>query len=440
VVITEGAKNKKKTSPKLKRPSGAKQKKTEDRLLKTESRTSKKAEKTSKKKEPETMEDLLADTGYVLHGLKRGKIIEGTITEKKKRAVFVDIGAKTEGVILDKEIALARDLVDSLKEGDKIVVYVLSPESDSGQILLSLKKASTDWSWQQFKEKLETGEAVEVKGREVNRGGLMVDASGLQGFVPASQFGRRYQGQLEELINRVVKVRPIEVDRMNNRLIFSEKAVSEEAEIEKKKELLNVVKAGDVFEAEVTGIMPFGIFVRAMVSGGTDKKKATLRKAKRVEGTEKSSTEALDKVEGAEKEGFLEGLVHISEISWEKVEDVSLTHKVGDKIKVKVIEKNLQTGKLNLSIKRLGGDPWLGVSKNYTIDKRIKGKVSRMAPFGVFVNFEPGVDGLIHISKIPAEMQFKTGDEVECFVESVDMENRRMSLGLVLGKKPVGYK
>ena len=440
MVITEGAENKKKARPKLKSPSGAKQKKTEDRLLKTESRTSKKAEKTSKKKEPETMEDLLADTGYVLHGLKRGKIIEGTITEKKKRAVFVDIGAKTEGVILDKEIALARDLVDSLKEGDKIVVYVLSPESDSGQILLSLKKASTDWSWQQFKEKLETGEAVEVKGREVNRGGLMVDASGLQGFVPASQFGRRYQGQLEELINRVVKVRPIEVDRMNNRLIFSEKAVSEEAEIEKKKELLNVVKTGDVFEAEVTGIMPFGIFVRAMVSGGTDKKKATLRKAKRVEGTEEGSTEALNKVEGAEKEGFLEGLVHISEISWEKVEDVSLTHKVGDKIKVKVIEKNLQTGKLNLSIKRLGEDPWLGVSKNYTIDKRIKGKVSRMAPFGVFVNFEPGVDGLIHISKIPAEMQFKTGDEVECFVESVDMENRRMSLGLVLGKKPVGYK
>ena len=440
MVITEGAENKKKARPKLKSPSGAKQKKTEDRLLKTESRTSKKAEKTSKKREPETMEDLLADTGYVLHGLKRGKIIEGTITEKKKRAVFVDIGAKTEGVILDKEIALARDLVDSLKEGDKIVVYVLSPESDSGQILLSLKKASTDWSWQQFKEKLETGEAVEVKGREVNRGGLMVDASGLQGFVPASQFGRRYQGQLEELINRVVKVRPIEVDRMNNRLIFSEKAVSEEAEIEKKKELLNVVKAGDVFEAEVTGIMPFGIFVRAMVSGGTDKKKATLRKAKGVEGTEKGSTEALDKVEGAEKEGFLEGLVHISEISWEKVEDVSLTHKVGDKIKVKVIEKNLQTGKLNLSIKRLGEDPWLGVSKNYTIDKRIKGKVSRMAPFGVFVNFEPGVDGLIHISKIPAEMQFKAGDEVECFVESVDMENRRMSLGLVLGKKPVGYK
>ena len=392
------------------------------------------AAKASKVKEPETMEELLAVTGYKLHGFKRGDVVLGTVTEKKKKAIFVDIGGKTEGVILDKELEAAADLVGALKEGDKIEVYVHSPESDSGQILLSLRKAVADWRWGQFKEKLEMGEVVEVRGREVNKGGLIVDVYGVQGFVPASQFGRQLQGQLDVLINKTVKVKPIEVDRKTNRLIFSEKAVSEAAEIEKKKELLGVVAVGDVLEAEVTGVMPFGVFVRVVVKKGTA--------GKGTGGTK--GTEDIKDTEGTEEikreEGYLEGLVHISEISWEKVEDVSKLFKLGEKIKVKVLEKNLQTGKLNLSRKRLLDDPWLKVAQKYLPDKKVKGIVSRVAPFGVFVNFEPGVDGLIHISKIPAEMIFKAGDEVDCFVESVDMENRRMSLGVVLGKKPVGYK
>jgi predicted RNA-binding protein with RPS1 domain len=194
------------------------------------------------------------------------------------------------------------------------------------------------------------------------------------------------------------------------------------------------VAVGDVLEAEVTGVMPFGVFVRVVVKKGTA--------GKGTGGTK--GTEDIKDTEGTEEikreEGYLEGLVHISEISWEKVEDVSKLFKLGEKIKVKVLEKNLQTGKLNLSRKRLLDDPWLKVAQKYLPDKKVKGIVSRVAPFGVFVNFEPGVDGLIHISKIPAEMIFKAGDEVDCFVESVDMENRRMSLGVVLGKKPVGYK
>lgn len=356
----------------------------------------------------QTMEALLKKTGYQLSGLKRGNLIEGRTTDIRKKMLLVDIGAKTEGMVVGKDYEEVEDYIAQLKVGDTVLCYIKQPENENGQIILSLRKAANDWRWQFFEEKLSTGEAIEVRGLQMNKGGMIVQVRGVQGFIPASQFAKKYQDSLEVLVNRPLKVKVIEVDRSNNRLIFSEKAVSEAKLIAKKKRLLEKIQTGDVLKGKISGITPFGVFVEADLPAG--------------------------------KAGGLEGLVHISEISWEKVEDPASYCPVGKKIKVKVIGLDKELGKLNLSIKQLTADPWEKAEKKYQVDKKLKGEVSSLTPFGAFVNFEPGVDGLLHISKIPVDFEIDVGKKVEVEVESLDPENRRMSLSLVLKKKPVGYK
>ena len=362
------------------------------------------SKKSSVKASIQTMDQLLTQTGYKLRGWRRGDEIEGVLVEKTKQVLYLDIGGKTEGMVIDREMKAAADFIKELKVGDKVTAIVTQPENESGQTLLSLKKAAQDAVWQEFTEKLKTGESIKVFGQEVNRGGLIVLAKGLAGFIPTSQFNSKWLGKINQLINQEIEVKTIEVDRQQNRLIFSEKEVSQAGLIKEQSLALKKIKVGDVLEGEVTGIMPFGLFVRV-------------------------NTPAT-----------LEGLVHISEISWEKVDDPSKFFKQGDRIKVKVLAADQKTGKLNLSIKQLQLDPWEEIEKKYPSDTRVKGEIVRLAPFGAFVNLKPGIEGLIHISKIPAEKVLKVGDKVDCFVESVDREARRMSLGLVLKEKPVGYK
>lgn len=368
----------------------------------------KKSKSSSAKKSsqtPQTMEELLAKTKYRLKGLKQGQILPGRITDIRNKMVLIDIGSKSEGIVVGKEFEEIKDFLKHLNIGDEVLVYVRQPEDEKGQIILSLRKAANDWRWNYFREKLETGEAIEVRGLSVNKGGIIARTKQIQGFVPSSQFSHKYQGKLEQLQNRLFKVKIIEVDQEKNRLIFSEKAISEAKLLEDKREVLEAVKVEDILEGEVVGIKPFGLFVQVKVRGTP-----------------------------------LEGLVHISEISWEKVEKIEDYFKVGDKAKVMVLGIDKESGRLNLSIKRLQPDPWEKIEKEYPVGKKFKGKVSRLAPFGAFVNLKPGVDALLHISKIPADYPIKPGGKVEVEVETVESENRRMSLSLILKKKPVGYK
>lgn len=362
---------------------------------------------------PQTMEELLEVTGYKISAPKPGDVIKGLITDVSKRAVLVDIGGKTEGMVIDKEFDAVRDLVGDLNVGDEVAVYVLTPENERGQILLSLKRAQMDRKWEQFSEYMETGEAVEVTGIEVNKGGMIVQADTVRGFVPSSQFGKNFLGNMEALIDQKFKVKVIEVDKEKNRLIFSERHVSEAAALAMKSVALQHVNVGDEYDGVVSGIMPFGVFVGVEVPLNGKKDKDT---------------------------GKLEGLVHISEISWEKVNDPNDYFKLGDKVKVKVLGVDESAGKLNLSVKQLQADPWTTVETKYPIGAKVTGKVTRVAPFGAFVTLEAGIDGLIHISKIPAGEEPVVGGEVEVFVETVDVEHRRMSLGMVLTEVPMGYK
>jgi len=365
---------------------------------------------------PTSMDELLALDGVSLNVPKHGDVVEGIVTGVTKKMVLVDIAGKTEGLIVDKEYEAAQDFIATLHTGDKVSVYVVSAENDRGQILLSFKRAMMNQKWDQFEQAMKTEEVVIVRGMEMNKGGMIAGVDGVRGFIPTSQFGKQYIGKLESLIDTPIKVRVIEVDKEKNRLIFSERHVSEAQVIAQKGEVLTSIVEGEVYNGTVSGVMPFGVFVTVEVP---------------IAGAKPEDKKGL---------GNIEGLVHISEISWEKVENPNQLYKVGDKVKVKVLSVDKETGKMNLSIKRLGDDPWVTIADRYQDGMTISGKVSRIAPFGVFVNLEPGVDGLIHISKIPAGKEPKVGEKLDVTVEKVEPEARRMRLGLMLTEVPVDYK
>lgn len=357
-----------------------------------------------------SMDQLLEEMDYELKAPKKGDVVSGVITDINRRMVLVDIGGKTEGMVVDQEYDATKDLIGDLGIGDTVEVYVSAAENDRGQILLSLKKAAVDRKWEQFDEFLGTGQKVKVTGLEVNRGGMIVMAEGLRGFVPSSQFGSDYLGNMDRLLDQEFEVKVIEVDKPKNRLIFSEREVSEAEAIKMKSQALDIVEVGNIYDGVVSGIMPFGAFV----------------------------TVSIPLEDADDDKGQIEGLVHISEISWEKVNDPNDYFTQGDKVQVKVL--GVDDGKLNLSVKQLSVDPWSQILEKYEVGTTIGGKVTRVEPFGVFVTLEPGVDGLIHISKIQAGHEPEVGQDLEVVVDSVDMDNRRMSLGMVLTEVPVMYK
>ncbi len=358
------------------------------------------------------MDRLMASAKTALVTPKRGQQLDGTVSFLSKKMVLVDIGAKTEGMVTDEEAKEAADVIEGLKIGDKITVFVKHPENDQGQILLSLRKAVEEGRWSVFKKWMDEDKEVEVAGLEVNKGGMVVKVGELRGFVPASQFGEKYLGNMDQLLNKSFKVKVIEVDKAQNRLIFSEKLISDAEGLAKKDEALAYVTIGQKLSGTVSGIMPFGVFVTVNVP-------------------------IKDKAGQFAK---VEGLVHISEISWEKVEDPNLVFKVGQEVGVMVIGVEKEAGKLNLSIKQLSGDPWKEIETKFAVGTKHSGKVVRIAPYGVFVNFERGIDGLIHVSKQPQGKEFKIGEEVNVYVEMIDAKSRRMSLGVVLTEVPVEYR
>lgn len=360
----------------------------------------------------QTMDELLASLGDTIVVPKKGQVVKGTITGIDKKSMTVDIGAKTEGLVIEKEFDVAQDYIKELKVGEEIEAVVLTPENNRGQILISLKKAAVDSKWEYFEDAMANQTILEVKGIEINKGGLIVECGTMRGFVPSSQFGKQFMGKIKNLKGKSISVLPIEVDKEKNRLIFSERHVSEAKELAQRDEALESVKAGTNYEGVVSGVMPFGLFVTVEVP-----------------------------VDGKEGEfGHVEGLIHISEISWEKVNNPKDYHKVGDRVQVKVLGIDEKTGKLNLSLKQMSDDPWEKIEESYSVGTTFTGTVSRVEPFGVFVNVEAGVDGLIHASKLTPDQTFKKGDEVTVSVESVEPKQRRMSLSVVTTTVPENYK
>lgn len=350
----------------------------------------------------------MAQSGGKIHAYTRGEKLEGIVVDITRKKVTLDIGGKSEGIVAEKAFEEAKEFIKTLKVGDKVMAAVIIPESPDGVTILSFRHAAQDSSWEKLEDSLTKGTPVEVRVRGVNPSGVNVEIDGLAGFIPGSQLGKSVSKNIQNMIGRSLPVKAIEVNRQQNRIVLSEKAVSEAAQMDAAKKALEVVKEGEIYEGVVTSVLDFGCFVKVKVSGKGKKK-----------------------IE-------LEGLVHVSELSWEKVESPSDIVSPGDKIKVQVIGKD--KGKLSLSIKQAQKDPWEDIDKRYTKDAKVKGEVVKVSDFGVFIQIEPGVEGLVHLTKIPPGKKLQKGDMVNCYVEEIDQASRRLSLGLVLTTKPVGYK
>jgi len=369
----------------------------------------KKVKKDKKVKEILTMEDLLKIEGLEKLGFKKGQEVKGKITTIKNKAIYIDIGGKTDAIVMGKEFEFVKDYINDLKIGDEIEVQVKSPENDKGQILVSIRGAASGYGWNYFKEKEKSGGEVMVFAKELNRGGAVVIAPfGFFGFIPGSQIGTKFDGDPDKMIGKKIKTKVLEVDQAKNRLVFSERLVSEPEKVGEEVGAIENLKLGEVFDAEIVRVEPFGVFVRV----NCDNKGIPLN---------------------------LEGLVHISEISWEKVSELSSLYKNKDNIKIKLISKD--EGRLQFSIKRLSGDPWEKIENKYPKDKETEGEVVRLANFGALVKLETGVEGLIHISKLTGGVSLKEGDKVQVYIESIDVAKRKISLGIVeTSKKNVIYK
>lgn len=359
--------------------------------------------------EPKTMEELLSLTGYDLKGFKKGDSIEGVITRVTAREVLVDVGGKAEGVVMDRELDTYKDLLLSLQIGDTVTAQIVVPENDRGQAVLSLRKFVTEKRWTLLSDKQKAGESVEVIIREPVRGGLLVEYGGIRGYIPNSQIDGAMQKQMDKMNGRRVQVKIVEVDKDGNRLVFSQRAVAEAEAFAKQKDLLESIEEGSNVQATITTVVPFGAFAKFTVTKD-------------------------------DKEHEVEGLIHISEIAWEKVDDASQYLKAGDNIKVKVITLEKDSGKINLSIKQLLPDPWEHVLDMFEKDSQVTGIVSKVTPIGIFVTLSPGVEGLIHISKMSPGLEPKEGEEIQCIIENVEPEKRKISLSMALTEKPIMYR
>jgi ribosomal protein S1 len=360
-------------------------------------------------KQPQTMEELIAMTGYTLKGIKKGDVVEGIVGRVSPKEITIEVGGKTEGVVIDRELENYREMLMALKPGDKVVAQVIVAENDRGQSVLSLRRSIFEKRWEDLAGHQKDGTPVEVILKEPVRGGVLVDYGGLRGYIPQSQLDGALSKQLDKVTNRRISVKVVEVDKETNRLVFSQRSISEGATLAKQKELLDALTVGESVQATITGVVPFGAFARLSVTKDGEKHD-------------------------------IEGLIHISEIAWEKVEDPGQYLKVGDSVKIKVIGVDPSTGKLTLSLKQLLPDPWEHVLDMFEKDSQVKGIVSRVSPYGIFVTLSPGVEGLIHISKISPGEEPKVKDEITCLIEDIQPDKRKISLSMTLTEKPMGYR
>lgn len=352
---------------------------------------------------PVTMADLLAKHKSSIKNLSLGQKVRGTVIQKLDKSLILDIKGKAEGVVTEKAFAEAREYISKLKVGDEVVAMVLVPEMRDGSTLLSLRDAVAGASWKALEDAYKDGSEVPALAKVHSSSGIAVDVNGISGFVPTSQLSKEFAKEGQNIVGKYFKAKVIEIDRQKNKLVLSEREVTDAKDIAASKKALSAIKDGDLFDAIVTTVANFGVFAKIKV----------------------------DKSE-------VEGLVHVSEISWGKVAHPSDVLKLGDKIKVKVI--GTKEGKLALSIKNATKDPWLDVDKKFKVEDRLDAKVTKVTDFGVFLELEPGIEGLVHMTKIAPGKKFSVGDEVKVYIEEIDAKSRKISLGLVLTSIPVGYK
>lgn len=346
-----------------------------------------------------TMDDLLASADASVKQLTAGEIVTGTVLSLRKHEVLIDLGAQGVGFVPRREVGFSR----ALAEGDEVTASIVDPELDNGYSLLSLRKAAKDRGWEEVAVKQESGDIIEVTPYDANRGGMLVEYEGVRGFLPVSQLSAEHYPRvgssdkdeilqrLNSLIGKELKVRILDSDRKANKLIFSEKEAVKDG-LAKRFESL---KIGDTVSGVVTGVVDYGAFVN---------------------------------VDG------IEGLIHISEISWERVSNPGDYVKVGENVEAKII--SIDKDRLSLSIKQLTQDPWLDEVEKFKVGEEVEGTVTRITPFGAFVQISPAVEALVHVSELgegenaDPEKVFTLNDRKKFVILDIEKESRKISLSL----------
>ncbi len=350
-----------------------------------------------------TMAELL-EQSYDLKEVRRGDILTGTIVSIAPHEILIDIGSKSEGIVAGREMErLSPEDLAALSEGQEIPVYVVRPEDEEGNTILSLARAQAEADWLTAQKLYESGQTYEGEVVGHNKGGLIVHFGQIRGFVPGSQLasdqlggGTTKEGQWDPLIGRRLSLKIIEIDRRRNRLIFSERAAVEEERRKQKEDLLSSLKEGDVLTGHVTSLANFGAFVDL---GGAD------------------------------------GLIHLSELSWSRVSHPSDLLQVGDEIEVYVLNIDAERQRIGLSLKRLQPEPWSQVLDEFEIGQIVDATITKLANFGAFAQIGD-VEGLIHLSELtdanithPREV-VQEGDQVSVKIIRIDPERRRIGLSL----------
>jgi small subunit ribosomal protein S1 len=352
----------------------------------------------------QTMQELLDQEGTEIKVPKTGDVLEAKILSVGKNEVYVDIDGIGLGVVRGRELYDESTRVASLKIGDTVIASVIDPENKDGHIELSFRAAGQERVWQTLQERMKAREVIQTKILEANKGGLMVEVNNIIGFLPVSQLATEHYPRVEDgdktkilevlksFVGKTFDVQIITADPQDEKLIVSEKSVGED----KLREKIGKLAIGQIVEGEVSGIVDFGIFLKF-----------------------------------ADR---LEGLVHISELAWTRIDHPKDLYKVGQKVQAQVI--TIDRDRISLSIKRLQPDPWVESIKKYQVGQKVQGKVTKVMQFGAFVELDPEIYGLVHSVELsndevkdPADL-IKVGDEKEFKIISIEPQEHRLGLSL----------
>jgi small subunit ribosomal protein S1 len=329
---------------------------------------------------------------------KEGDIVEGTVVGVDQDGAMVDIGYKSEGLIPTEELSIRKNVDPHtvVSIGERVEALVLNKEDDEGRLIMSKKRAQYERAWGRIQRITDSGETVKGTVIEVVKGGLIVDI-GLRGFLPASLVDLRRVRDLDPFIGEEIEAKVIELDRNRNNVVLSRRAYLEEEQAEQRQAFLDDLAEGEVREGVVSSVVNFGAFVDL---------------------------------------GGMDGLVHVSELSWQHVNHPSEVVKVGDKVTIKVLEVDLDRERISLSIRQTLKDPWEVFSADHEVGSVVEGKVIKTVPFGAFVSVADGVEGLVHVSEIAVhrvespELELSIGQSVQAKITELDDERRRVSLSI----------
>lgn len=344
---------------------------------------------------PEDFPALLEKT---LVSFNNGDVIEGKVVKVDRNEVMVDVGYKSEGIIPSRELSVRKGVnpKDLIKQGEKIKALVLEKEDDEGRLILSIKRALYEKAWVDIQEIADSKKSIKGTVIESVKGGLIVDI-GVRGFLPASLIDVRRVKELSAYVGEEIEAKILELDRQKNNIVLSRKAHLEEELSEERQGFLDDLQIGDVKDGKISSIVSFGAFVDI---------------------------------------GGMDGLVHVSELSWRHVENPNEVVKVGDTVTVKVLEIDNDKERISLSIKQVKEDPWLDFELHYKENDVVEGEVTKVVPFGAFITIGKGVEGLVHVSEISTEkidspeLALALGQKVQVKITELDIDKRRVNLSI----------